>query len=280
MYDTRHPSLVIYLILVGLSVILITASGTLLVLGNTAAARHAPVAPHGYVLAWSDDFNGHSVDRAKWYYRTDSKVLSTQLPQNISVGDGILRIAGRRQHAGGKSYTGGGLISRRRFKYGYYEAGLKVPAACGWHTAFWLEKYNPKSGKTEGFKHGRPYQEIDICENDSGRPGSYSANLHKWPAPGYTIGSGEMRTSNLAARFHIVACLYTPKQVTFYFDGKRMRTFSMKKFPHRALNIWLTCIATPWAGPVNIKKLPIAAEFSFVRYYAPPPPTSSIKAWR
>ncbi|MHB1767845.1 MAG: glycoside hydrolase family 16 protein [Phycisphaerae bacterium] len=90
-------------------------------------SKHIPNPPKGYVLAWSDNFNNGRINTKKWYYRTDSKYLSVQLPQNVSVQHGILKIAVKHQRIDHKQYSGGGLISRRRFKYGYYEAGLRIP---------------------------------------------------------------------------------------------------------------------------------------------------------
>jgi len=46
-----------------------------------------------YTLSWSDEFNGTELDASKWDYRTDSKMASTQLPQNVSVSDGTLKLA-------------------------------------------------------------------------------------------------------------------------------------------------------------------------------------------
>jgi hypothetical protein len=47
----------------------------------------------GYVLTWQDEFDGDKLDVQKWDYRTDSKMWSTQLPANVSVGNGTLRLA-------------------------------------------------------------------------------------------------------------------------------------------------------------------------------------------
>ncbi len=257
----------------GIAVSMVVASSITVALCRPASSRtitatHPPFPPKGYILAWSDNFNSNGVNTAKWYYRTDSKFLSVQLPHNVSAGHGTLTIAVKHQRINGKNYSGGGLISRRRFKYGYYEAQVRIPAGSGWHTSFWLEKYNPKVGTTEGFRHGLPYQEIDICEIDSASPNVYSDNVHKWPAPGNFALSGSLHAPNLARSFHWFSCLYTPQSAKFYLDGKLMHVTDMRRFPHNTMNIWLTCIAVP--GHMNNRKLPGAAEFRLVRYYAPP----------
>jgi beta-glucanase (GH16 family) len=92
-------------------------------------------------LVWAEEFNGDVLDQGKWTYRTDSKHLSTQKPENVSARDGFLHLALKKGAAGGKNFTGTGIISREVFKYGYFEAHMKMPAKAGWHTSFWLQKY-------------------------------------------------------------------------------------------------------------------------------------------
>lgn len=79
-----------------------------------------PIPVKGYRLVWSDEFDGTHLDMAKWDYRTDSKMWSTQKLENVSVSDGLLRIGLRKEEANGMHYTGGGVISRKSFRYGYY----------------------------------------------------------------------------------------------------------------------------------------------------------------
>ncbi len=104
------------------------------------------IATAGYQLAFSDEFNGTALDTGKWDYRTDSKMLSTQVPGNVGVSDGLLHLHLRKESAGGKAHTGGGVISRQLFRYGYYEARFRVPAGAGWHTSFWLQKHDGSGG--------------------------------------------------------------------------------------------------------------------------------------
>ncbi|MGE9270634.1 MAG: glycoside hydrolase family 16 protein, partial [Verrucomicrobiales bacterium] len=75
--------------------------------------------PEGYELVWSDEFDGSELDESQWHYREDSKHKSTQLAKNVSVSDGYLHLNLKKETAEGKDYTGAGVISKRRFKYGY-----------------------------------------------------------------------------------------------------------------------------------------------------------------
>ena len=73
------------------------------------------IASKGYILAFSDEFNGTQLDENKWQYRVDSKGRSTQLPANVTVSDGSLHVAVKKEPARGKDYTAGGIISKTEF---------------------------------------------------------------------------------------------------------------------------------------------------------------------
>ncbi len=45
---------------------------------------------NAYTLAWADEFNGPALDTEKWGFRTDSKMWSTQKPENVEVSGGTL----------------------------------------------------------------------------------------------------------------------------------------------------------------------------------------------
>jgi beta-glucanase (GH16 family) len=227
-----------------------------------------PVAPYGdvvrnYVLSWSDEFDGTALDETKWTYRTDTKMWSTQKPENVSVAGGNLIVALKRETDG--KHTGGGIISKQQFEYGYYESRFKVPPGSGWHTSFWAMIYNDKNtapAKT---------QEIDFCEQDSVKTTKYSAGVIAWDQRGKNYGRKYVQTPDLAADFHVWGCEFTPTTVRFYFDGQLTHQTDATKFKQGPGNIWLTCIATPLGGTkyIDDKRLPATAEFDYVRYFAP-----------
>ncbi len=233
-----------------------------------AQTPDAAVVPYGnvvqdYKLSWSDEFNGTALDSDKWSYRTDSKMWSTQLPANVSVSDGKLAIAVQKEKAGNKEYTGGGIISKRAFEYGYYEARFKVPPGAGWHTSFWAMDYNEKNTSPMGT------QEIDICEQDSIKATKYSAGVIAWGDRGKDLGRQYIKTPDLAADFHVWGCEFTPTVVKFFFDGKLTHQVDATKFKQGPQRIWLTSIASGNGGAktVDESKLPATAEFDYVRFF-------------
>ena len=240
---------------------------------STAAEPASPLPPvKGYQLVWSDEFDGTSLDKGKWDYRSDERMWSRQKPANISVRDGKLIIALKKEKDGNMEYTGGGVISKRSFLYGYYEARLKVPPGGGWHTSFWMMKHDGKGGT--GPSETR--QELDVCENDSVNPLSYGVNVHRWnPKPHLSIGHKTIPSPDLSADFHTFGCDFTPEQVTYFLDGKAVQTVPATEFPHGEQNIWLTSIAS-WLGKtkaVDDARLPATAEFDYVRFYQKLPDT-------
>jgi beta-glucanase (GH16 family) len=215
----------------------------------------------GYNLVWSDEFNGTQLDTKKWDFRTDVRFWSEQLPENVSVKDGSLLLHLKKEKRAKADYTAGGVISKRTFKYGYYEARFKCPPKPGWHTSFWM--------MLQGGKPVAARQEIDVCETDSVRTGNYSFNLHEWEPEHKGHKVQQVKTPDLSADFHIWGCEFTPTQIRFFFDGKLVGSRECSTFKHDEQNVWLTSIASPLGGTkaVDENALPAYAYFDWVRVY-------------
>ena len=220
------------------------------------------IAKAGYQLAWSDEFNGSGLDNQKWGYRTDSKWGSTQKLENVTLSGGNLHLNVKKEEAQGKPHSGAGVISKMTFQYGYYEARFKVPQASGWHTSFWMQKYDNSGGTSPKAAH----QELDVCENDSAEPSNYRVNVHKWISPHVLYCELKpINTPDLSRDFHVFACEFTPKSVKFFFEGALVKTVDATQFKHGDQNIWLTTIAN--TEGVDDAKLPAAAVYDYVRFF-------------
>jgi hypothetical protein len=231
---------------------------TCLVLITTSAKAQVPL---GYTLAFGDEFNGTSLDTAVWQYRTDAKALSQQLAANVSVSNGLLHVALKKETVGSYNYTGGGVITTNRYRYGYYEARVKSPPGAGWHSAFWSYAYG-----------GTVDQEIDFYEQNSKALSTYNTNYIKWnPSPtvwiGHYDGSGISPNFN---NFHVIGALFTPTRVIFYLDGVQYwPTVDITAYPiQNDANIWLTSIAN--TSPVDDALLPAEYQVDWVHFYAAP----------
>ncbi len=232
--------------------------------------------PAGYQLVFSDEFDGDSVDTNRWGFRLDSKLLSTQQPENVSVKNGNLEIALRKESVRGKPYTGGGVISRQTYVYGYYEARFKTPPAEGWHTSFWSMRKNFPDQPSRL----PALLELDFCEQDGGDPHFYSfgiinqsryhqiKNRQSWNAGRWVIENAP----DTSADFCVWSCEFTPEKTRFYFDGKLTKELSSSGFPHDEMSVWFSAIASTLKGDrwVDESKLPNAVLCDYIRVYQHP----------
>jgi beta-glucanase (GH16 family) len=240
------------------------------------AAEKSVLPPAGYRLVFEDHFDGDLLDRNQWGYRLGDKMLSAQQTENVSVKDGNLVIALRKESVRGKNYTAGGIISRRKFVYGYYEARFKTPPAEGWHTAFWAMRHNfpdlpPRLP---------PLLELDFCEQDGGDPHYFSfgvinqsryhqkKNRQSWNAGRWVIENAP----DTSANFHTWACEFTPEKTRFFFDGKLTKELDSSGFPHDEMSVWFSVIASTLKGDrwVDESRLPNQVLCDYIRVYQHP----------
>jgi beta-glucanase (GH16 family) len=205
------------------------------------------------------------LDRSKWAFRTDTKHWSTQLPRNISVDNGNLMITLNRVAAtGGDEYTGGGVISKAAFGYGYYESRFRIMAGKGWHSSFWMMRHDG-SGST---RTTAADLELDVIENDSIDPLSYGVNTHRWKGQHESYGNKRVTTLPLSD-YHVYGCEYTPTTVKYFFDGDLVQTVDISSLPQGDVNIWLTSIASTLGktDAVDNSRLPGHVDVDYVRFY-------------
>ncbi|MGL5016805.1 MAG: glycoside hydrolase family 16 protein [Luteolibacter sp.] len=232
--------------------------------------------PVGYQLVFSDEFDGDRVDTAKWNFRLVDKMLSALERENVSVKNGHLEIALRKESVAGKNYTAGGIISKQTFVYGYYEARFKTPPAEGWHTAFWAMRHNDPNKKSKL----PALLELDFCEQDGGDPHFFSfgvinqsryhqkKNRQSWNAGRWVVEDAP----DTSAGFHVWSCEFTPATTRFYFDGKLTKELSSAGFPHDEMSVWMSVIASTLKGDrwVDESKLPNVVLCDYIRVYQHP----------
>ena len=238
--------------LVGL---LFLASGTL----------HAQGPRPGYVLQFSDDFTSNVVDTTRWNYRTDAKINSAQIPANVTVADGKLIIMPREQDFAGLKFTGGGIISKASFRYGYYQVNAQTVGDPGWHSSFWAMAGD---GSTTYPMNART--EIDDFEIDGIAPEKVSMGYLIWKAK---KNLGATRCDNAfkpgystAASMHAYGFEWTEEDITYYLDGKKIcsQPYPATEGTHDLVHIWLTAMASK--TPVQVSgHSPLS--FAHLRYY-------------
>lgn len=127
------------------------------------------LAPQGWTLVWSDEFNGTSIDTlSNWKYDLGGGGWGnaeleyyTNRPENANIENGVLRIIARKESYGGASYTSARMKTQglRSFTYGRVEARIKLPVGQGIWPAFWMLGTSitqvgwPKCGEIDIMEH-------------------------------------------------------------------------------------------------------------------------------
>jgi len=235
--------------------------------GGAAAAPPSP----DYELAWSDEFSGDSLNREAWSYRTDVKWDTAHRPENVKVSGGKLRLVLEKRANDGKQFTTGGVVTKRSFRYGYFEARMKGFPDGNWHPSFWtahalgLQTMGnlppiPHLGGSEA-----PRLEIDIVEHDTANVKSYHAGLLRWGPQGTgSLGRKHFTVPDLSAAFNVFGAAVMPDRVDFYFNDKLVNSVPMAGWPQPEGFVFLTSIGRQ----IVSTRLPGEIQFDWFRYYA------------
>jgi len=180
-------------------------------------------------LAWSDEFDGPSIDSSKWAFDIGNGNSGwgngeweyyTSSPDNVSIVDGKLVISEMPDTFGGKSFTSSRLITRGRYSFnrGRFVARIKFPGGNMIWPCFWL-----LGDRTETWpKCG----EIDIAEMFCGATGTgdntITAAAHWFQDStngGGDYGLTKTHTAALSADYHDYELEWTDTTLTAKFDG-------------------------------------------------------------
>ena len=243
--------------------------------GSTLSLSAQP--PSGdYQLLFEENFDGNSVNEKDWSYRLDRRqggnFNALNLKKNVSVSGGLLHIAVRQDTINGISEsTGGGLISKHNFGFGYYES-LSKPfmEGTGVHSAFW------QAGGTNPEVVNRVF-EIDSYEIDSKTfLGDNNLYIHICPKEFSEVPWPHRAKIPLKFRENGWLCdafEYTPEGVVFYDNGEIVAKAECNNLV-AAQKVWLT--ALNGFGKVEKEKQPGETVFDYFRFYAKAHPGDNI----
>ena len=181
----------------------------------------------GYTLVWEDDFNDVQLSREDWNVELHKPGwVNAELQEyvdsdnNIYIEDGNLiiqpiEIVGEE---GDKYYTSGRVNTKDKhdFKYGLFEARLKVPKGMGFLPAFWMMPTE------ENFYGSWPRcGEIDIMEVMGQSTNTLHGTIHYGNPHGQKQGTYiiDKKQPDFAEDYHTYACEWEPGKITWYVDG-------------------------------------------------------------
>ncbi len=246
-----------------------------------ATTSFAAPQPGAWALAWSDEFDGTSVDTAKWNVASGARRDAINTPSAITVQSGYLTL--KTYTSGGTHYTGWlGTDGKFDNAYGYWEARVRFHDSAGMWSAFWLQ--SPTINNT-GNNPAANGAEIDVFEHRSQDSGggnltnSLSYNIH-WDGYGAdhkSVGTtvGNPGGSNLTDNWHTYGIRWTPTAYYFYIDGVQTWT-TTSGVSNKEQWIYLTSEVESgaWAGAIpgggygsqaaSVTKM----DIDYVRFYA------------
>lgn len=252
----------------------------------TQAARPEPsvdpdiTVPEGYRLVWNEEFNkGTQPDLDQWYYETGGNGWGNNELQHYVAGnqgneqlaavkDGILSIIAKKI---GETVYSIRMNTKESWKYGYFEARLKLPTGKGTWPAFWMMPKNYTAWPDDG--------EIDIME-EVGYNANYVSSAIHCKAYHHSIGTqktGETFLPTAQTEFHVYALEWTEDFIRTFVDGKQLFRFDNDKANNR--NTWpfnapfYLKLNLAWGGDwggaqgVDESALPATYEIDYVRVF-------------
>lgn len=209
---------------------------TQIVISN--AGYDAPTFYTGYTLAWSDEFNGPSINPVNWSFQNGNgcpalcgwgnSELEYYTENNLTLQNGMMVIEARKENVGGNSYTSSKILStgKKAFKFGRIDFRAKLPVGKGIWPAFWMM---PESSVYGGWpKSG----ELDIMEYLGHEPNKVYGTLHFGPGPGSTqIGKSHvLPTGKFSDEFHVFSLIWKQDQIQWLVDGNVIGTANKADF--------------------------------------------------
>jgi len=204
----------------------------------------------GWHLAWSDEFDGPTLDASTWTAELgDGSPQSpgwgnaeaesyTDRPANLAVvQDGparVLRITARAERYGGRYYTSARIKTqgKRSMAFGLVEARIRLPAGRGLWPAFWM------MGESISSVGWPACGEIDILEMRGGDDGTVLGTMH-WrdDSGGHAAsipGVARLPSGAFADAYHVFGVQWSDTALTWYLDGMPYVTQSLTESDREA----------------------------------------------
>ncbi len=190
---------------------------------NVPLVNSSRLTRSGWRLIWNDEFDGPSLDTAKWQVESDAPggdricCLGDGLqywdPGAVGVRDGQLVLTTARRPMGGRAYTSGAVntLGTFSFEYGRLDIRARLPRGDGLWTAFWLL---PAMGTALNYS---PY-EIDMMETLGQDTRAIYFFVH-WQMTQRQMCA--ITGPDFAAGYHVYSLVWTPTALDWYVDGVR-----------------------------------------------------------
>jgi beta-glucanase (GH16 family) len=239
---------------------------------------HCHKAPLGDLeLTFSDEFSDTILNRNIWKTNYDWGQGTGDEQKNIdsavTIKDGILHLTAKRDTLVGVVYdenynpvektfyyTSGLIQSENSFaqQYGYLEIRCKVPFGKGFWTSFWTMPFS-----------GWP-PEIDIFEISGQQPNGLHMTNHFSDKNGKPVqNTTTLYMTDLSKDFHVYGVEWNPKEIIWYFDGKKVFSSDIGVPQERMFLIAsLSLNGGPFSGIADSSTFfPASFDIDYIRVY-------------
>ncbi len=262
-----------------------TSFAVLTVLGTLAARAADPVvAPSGWKLVWSDEFDYTGApDPKRWTYDiggggwgNNELQFYTDRRENSRVENGHLIVEARREKYQEREYTSARLVTKGLgdWTYGRFEIRAKVPRGLGTWPAIWMLPTVWDLGNGSWPDNG----EIDIMEHVGFDEGVVHASTHtqahQWRIN--TQRTAKTPVPDATRAFHVYTLEWDAEEIRVFVDDRHYFTsrkdggdwtsWPFYKDFHLLLNI---AVGGEWGGQkgVDPSVFPQRMEVDYVRIY-------------
>lgn len=255
-----------------------TSPTTVQLIDSTTTPSVQPVGRAGYTLAFSDEFNGSTLDRLKWDpwypdtafwnapeqgypgHKTNTGEPQVYDPSGITVSGGNMVFTMRNEasvpapYASQWPYTSGMVTSYPSFNptYGFFEARMKLNNSAGIWPAFWMDRTDQVWPP-----------EIDWMELGLYGPTTVSHAYH-YPAGGYTVDQNAVSDPT---DWHTYGGEWRSGSIKCYIDGTETWSFSDARVTNQPM--YLICnLAGLSSSPPSAGSLPQSIQIDYIRAWA------------
>ncbi|MER6528602.1 family 16 glycosylhydrolase [Streptomyces sp. NPDC001508] len=256
------------------------------------AVTATPVLPadaaagYGSTPAYADEFDGTALDTNAWYHRITGPYTGGYMTaDSVTESNGALHLNFAQRDVtgdGNADYVSGGVISKQRFGYGYYETRAKLYTGTSpLHTSFWSMGLR----RDIGGAGGDPAINQDITDGKSPENNQlFEIDGFEADSPdGLDMGNAvqsqgtvrqRMGAKNAAqlgidfADWNVYGYEYTPATTKFYINGQLKLTIdnAATNYQFNPMNLWLTALPYYPSGTV----VPGSSDFDYFRYWNKP----------
>jgi beta-glucanase (GH16 family) len=250
---------------------------------SPTASPASTSAPAGARLLFDDEFNGASIDAARWTVLNRPGDASNgeeecYAPGNVAESGGVLTLTGQvKSMCSGYQYTSGMVQTQAfNFLYGRVEIRALMPRGQGTWPALWLlgancQDTNPQTADNVGACQWPVpgSDEVDILEVKGQQPTTDYMTVHSGTAPNADSSHGCIYDGpDLSQSFHTFSLDWAPGHLTWFVDGVERCSQTTGVPSHPLFLIMNLAIGGGFVGSVDSSALPQSLAIVSVRIYA------------